>query len=397
MPILATNITCTGCGACENICPHNAIQITAGEESFLMPKIDSNKCIECKLCEKTCPIVNGRINKIKNKESIDCYAFWSFIDRTSSSSGGAFSAIARTILSQRGVVFGASWMDGFECEHIAVEKEQDLPRLQGSKYTQSRIKNSLKDIKSILKTGRSVLFTGTPCQVGGLKSFLGKEYDNLTCIDIVCHGVPSNEIFKSYIRKLKKEFPKYQYATGFEFRNLKAWGYAPHVTPVKSKHILSGISNAYMYAFDKALIFRHSCYNCQFNGLRRVGDITIADFWGIGQMGIPFKHDVSKGVSLVLVNNERGRYIVSHLDNVFIERREISEALRRNSNLVISSRYNECREEAIRAFLSEEKKLSQICQEFSLINKSLKAIIERFLTRLNLFFPLKSIYNKLHI
>lgn len=397
MPKLATNITCTGCGACENICPCEAIQIKPGKESFLFPEINQDKCIECKLCEKRCPIVNGKIKEIKNQDTTDCYALWSLIDRTKSSSGGAFSAISRYIISHGGIVYGAAWKDGFECEHMAIECEDDLYRLRGSKYLQSNINKTFKEIKTILQIGRKVLFTGTPCQVGGLKSYLGRDFENLICVDIVCHGIPSNELFKSYIRKLKKEFPKYNSATGFEFRNLNAWGYAPRPKPETSNHALVGVKNAYMYAFDKALIFRKSCYDCQFNGVRRVGDLTIADFWGLGHDGMPFKHDVSKGVSLVLVNNDRGKCVLSQLKDVFVEKREMSEAIKRNGNLIKSSKYNNYREEIIKAFLSEDKSLSQISREFSLIDRSPIAIIERFLIRINLFFLFKRIYNKLHI
>ncbi|MDE5599569.1 MAG: Coenzyme F420 hydrogenase/dehydrogenase, beta subunit C-terminal domain, partial [Ureaplasma sp.] len=253
-----------------------------------------------------------------------------------------------------------------------------------------------KDIKKIIKSGGLVLFTGTPCQVGGLKSYLGNEYDNLICVDIVCHGVPSNKIFKSYINKLKNEFSEYQNETGFEFRNCKAWGYAPRMTPNTSNKVLVGVKNAYMYAFDKALIFRKSCYDCKFNGINRVGDITIADFWGVGQFDDPLKHNVSKGVSLVLVNNDKGSSIISSLDKVFKEKREIDEATKLNGNIMRSSTYDNRRDEVIDSFLSNDKTLRQICQEFALIDRTPKALIERILTRINLYFPLKNIYNLLH-
>lgn len=397
MPKLATKNACTGCGACDNICPKKAIEIKPETDSFLYPQIDLEKCVECKLCEKACPIVNGKTDVLKNNETIDTFALWSYPDRTSSSSGGAFSAIARQIFSDGGIVYGAAWINGFECEHISIDTVDDLSRLRGSKYLQSKINSTFKEIRSTLDSGRKVLFTGTPCQVAGLKSFLGKDYTNLLCIDIVCHGVPSNDIFKAYINKLKKEYPKYKDETGFEFRNLRAWGYAPSTKTKYSNKILVGAKNAYMYAFEKALIFRESCYDCQFNGLKRVGDITIADFWGIGQFGIPFKHDVSKGVSLILVNNTRGEFMISHLDNIFIERRDINEAIKLNHNIIRSSKYCDNRDIVINSFLSEDKTLTKICKDFSLLDKSIKGRIERLLTRFNLYFPLKSIYNKLHI
>ena len=218
MPTLAIQKDCTGCSACYNICPKNAINITPNKEGFIMPEVDYTKCVECKLCEKACPIVNN-IN-LKYPEVDEAYAFWDNETRTKSSSGGAFSAIARWILNKGGVVFGAVWSeDGFHCKHIACTNAEDLKYLRGSKYLQSDIKRTFCEAREALQNGRYVLFTGTPCQIAGLRSFLLKPYERLVTVDIVCHGVPSNELFCNYINKLKTEYPKYNTATGFVFRN----------------------------------------------------------------------------------------------------------------------------------------------------------------------------------
>jgi len=397
MPILATKDTCTGCAACGNICPKQAIQMKPDSLGFIVPEIDSDKCIDCGLCEKACPIVNGRLDELKNPESERCYAFWSDRYRTSSSSGGAFSAIASGILQAGGIVYGASWTAEFVCGHISIEQIADLPKLQGSKYLQSAIGYVFKEIKTHLDQGRKVLFTGTPCQVGGLKSFLRRDHDNLTCIDIVCHGVPSNAIFQSYIEKLKQEYPEYRDETGFQFRHRRAWGIAPRTTPQNSRRVLTGVPNLYMLAFEKSLFFRRCCYDCQFNGLQRVGDITLADFWGINKSGTPFRHDVTKGVSLVIPNSSKGENLLNRLDEVFMEQRDLAMAARHNDNLLHSSPLKPERESVISDFIDPLIPLAEIARKYNLVSNSTTAKLKRLLTRIGLFYTAKSIYNKISI
>lgn len=393
MPTLATQKDCTGCSACYNICPHDAITIISNTEGFLMPDIDYNKCVECRLCEKACPIVN-QIN-LKYPEAEDAYAFWDNEARTKSSSGGAFSAIARWIIDKGGVVFGAAWTeDGFHCQHKMCTKEEELVHLRGSKYLQSDIKNTFSEAKEVLRNGRYVLFTGTPCQIAGLRSFLIKPYDRLITVDIVCHGVPSNDLFFNYIKKLIAEYPKYQNASGFHFRNLQGWGISPSLKISNKREVLTGIPNIYMGAFEKAAVFRESCYDCRFNGISRTGDITIADFWGIGLQGIPFHKDVTKGVSLVLINTEKGQDLFNALGNCFKMKRPLKEALKYNPNLIMSSSRPDYREDAITSFNDADVTLGEINNKFNFVGKGWRAIIRNTLIRTGIFWTIKSIINK---
>lgn len=394
MPVLATLQNCTGCTACVNICPHDAIRMYPDNDGFIMPVNNHDKCVECKLCEKACPIINGR--DLKNPKVKEVYAFWDNKARTESSSGGAFSAIAEWIRQRGGLVFGAVWHNDFLCCHVGCDVDQDISPLRGSKYLQSDIKKTFAEARTKLNEGQYVLFTGTPCQIAGLRSFLIKPFEKLITVDIVCHGVPSNILFSNYIQKLKNEYGKYSSADGFEFRNLRCWGYAPTPKNGYSRmKPLTGVANLYMAAFDKGAIFRDSCYDCHFNGLSRVSDITIADFWGIGVSGKPFKHDVSKGVSLVLVNSEVGKNIFKNLKYCFIEKRELQEALKFNHNLVVSSNKPSYRKDLIKSFNDPELSLKDINKRFNLIGGSLKNRAKDLLISTGMFWTVKSIINKL--
>lgn len=395
MPTLATTESCTGCAACGTICPRSAIAMRERSDGFLMPRVDPAKCIECKLCERVCPVIKGQGEALKHPTPERAYALWSHPDRILSSSGGAFSAVARVILARGGVVYGASWQNGFDCRHVSIERVEDLPLLRGSKYLQSAIDDSYAGAKEYLEQGRWVLFTGTPCQVAGLRSFLRRPYDKLVCMDIVCHGVPSNLLFKKYVEKLRREYPKYGACDGFSFRNARAWGYAPRASVRDSWLPLCGIHDIYMKAFDKALIFRESCYDCRFNGLSRVGDLTVADFWGVGRCGVPFRHDVTKGVSLVLPNSPKGVDLLSELKDVFMEQRPVGEAVPYNNNLVNSSPRNPLRESVIADFLDPDIPLSRIDNKYCLVGRSASARVKGLLIRMGLFYPLKSLYNKI--
>ena len=397
MPKLANKEICTGCMACMNACPKAAISFEADEEKFLMPFVDERKCVECHLCERACPEVQEIFHQ--NTGEVDVYAGWNKTDRRVSSSGGAFSSIARYVLEKGGDVYGVTLDEHLICKHIGVDSEEGLDHLRGSKYIQSCIGETFKQAKQKLLADKYVLFTGTPCQISGLKSYLGKDYLKLITIDLICHGVPSQASFNSYLKKLKNRLGKDEGEefTNYEFRRRDGWGFAPSVTTTMNNcRTLYGVDALYMSAFDKAAIFRKSCYSCHYATTARVGDFSIGDFWGLGHQGIPFKHDMTKGVSLLIVNSEKGREIFKALGNDnFYEQRTLEEAAAGNHNLTKVSSLPENRDLVIKAFLNDNMTLDDIETSYRLIDRSLKKRLSSLSERLGLYDIVKKLYNKI--
>lgn len=394
MPILANRETCTGCMSCLNSCGKGAIEFKPDEEGFLQPIVNENKCVECHLCERSCPEIQSKFHQ--NQGESDVYAGWNNIDRCVSSSGGAFSSVARYIISLGGVVYGAT-LDNLECKHIEVESVEGLNKLRGSKYVQSSVGLTYKSVKKNLIADRYVLFTGTPCQISGLLSFLNKEYPKLITMDLICHGVPSNALFKQYVRKLENRLglAENERIMNYEFRRKDGWGESPSIfTTMNNFRKIKGINGLYMSAFDKASTFRLSCYKCHYAKANRVGDFSIGDFWGLGHQGIPFKHDMTKGVSLLMVNTEKARVFMNSLDeNNFYEKRTLKEAAARNHNLTQVSSRPDNREDVIQSFMDENRSLDSIENMYHLVDRSLKARLSTLSSELGIYDLLKKIYN----
>ena len=324
---------CTGCGACFNVCPHHSIQMIESEEGFLYPHINTDSCVECGLCRKVCPLISSLENPA---EQPVVYAAWNNDDkvRTTSSSGGMFYALASEVLSKGGVVFGVVLDKEGNVYHACTDRIDDLPVMQGSKYVQSDTRNVYREAIKYLKEGRKVLFTGTPCQVAAMKSYtLNKGYNNLFLVDIVCHGVPSNKLFKDYLDKLQNELGDID-KSSFCFRKLDAWGIAPSVELTEGcRKIIPPELNVYMKHFLSSYTFRESCYNCKFAKTPRISDITIADFWGIGK-DLPFQGNTAKGCSLVLINSSKGQSLFEAIKSgLFYEKRKLDEAIVVNHQL----------------------------------------------------------------
>lgn len=302
-------------------------------EGFLQPSIDQEKCIECGLCVKHCPIINPIDTQCLKQE---VYAVISKKDRKVSSSGGAFSVFAKLVLSKGGCIYGATINEKFYTHHIRIDNLKDLHLLRGSKYIQSDIGDCFQLVKKDLRNGQMVLFTGTPCQIAGLYKYLGRKYENLLItLDLVCHGVPSQGAFNEYIKKVESLVTKGKKIKEFRFRKFNTWDYSPAIKVSDTKwRKLNLWENAYMNAFFEGYTFRESCFHCQYCNTNRIGTFTIADFWGIGRHGVPFKKNVSCGVSLVIDNfNTISTYKEQICKEAYIEKRTIQEAIAEQTNL----------------------------------------------------------------
>lgn len=305
---------CFGCTACANVCPKNCITMRSDTEGFLYPEVDEAQCIGCSKCIKVCPFNNinsngiGQIYAAINKDSKI---------RQSSSSGGVFYQLCKYILDKKGIVYGVAWSNDMVALHRRITELSDVRYIQGSKYVQSKLSDTFKLVKDDLLTGCEVLFSGTPCQVAGLKNYLGKKFDNLLLVDVLCHGVPSPLLLKEYISSMETKYGSkviglnmrdkkkswHRLFSNMQFSNSKVYykfcGYDPYL---------------HLFLNNKSL--RPSCFECKFTSKDRQGDVTLGDFWGIGKRHYDF--DDNKGTSLVAINTERGHDIWAAINNNFI-------------------------------------------------------------------------------
>jgi coenzyme F420-reducing hydrogenase beta subunit len=306
---------CSGCTACQNICPHDAISMQADREGFLYPVINEEHCNDCGLCQKICPFQNNYKISGNFKQPL-VYAAKHRSDevRMNSSSGGMFTAISDYILSNAGVIYGAAFDKQFKVCHQRAENKGERNKFRGSKYVQSDLNGVFTEIKNELKNGRMVLFTGTPCQNAGLHAFLNKSYENLYLCDIVCHGTPSPLLWQEYIHFLEKKNKSRLISYSFRHKGIGWRGYNVYAVFDNGKNKLNTTEVlTYTRIFGSDLALRSSCYNCKFCNFHRPSDITIADFWGI-EKSMP-EFDDNKGISLVLVNSTKGQGLFQQVSN----------------------------------------------------------------------------------
>lgn len=300
---------CTGCSACFNACPVSAIQMVPdAEDGYWIRKVDFNKCIHCGKCARVCPVIHP---VFENNKDPQCYAYMAEDEvRRQSSSGGAFHTIATHVLQNKGYVCGVKLSPGFLPEHVVTNDAKDLPELQRSKYVQSKVGSVYTQVKELLDKGEKVLFSGCPCQVAGLKSFLGKPYENLLAVDIVCHGAPSPMVFQHY---LKENYDLSKLKT-FHFRT-KKFGYNSfHQTATydDGTQISSQIAwDDYEKTMHSGQAIKPICADCIFAPAPRQGDLTIGDFWGIG--GFKAEYNDQLGTSCVLINNAKGEAVFNEV------------------------------------------------------------------------------------
>lgn len=307
------NEACCGCNACRESCPRAAITMVENAKGFLEPVIDVDKCVNCKLCEKVCP-QHQELEQITGQQMYACKRI-DIAKRAESQSGGAFAVIAEYILKNNGVVYGVTLDNNLTVVYQRVNSLKGLKKLKGSKYVQAEIGNAYFEVKNDLKNGIKVLFSGTPCHIYGLKSFLKHNHtnmDNLLTVDIVCHGVPSPMIYKEYVNLFEKNH-KNKKITHFDFRdNSFGWRWCTSVIHINRR---AYVNNDYINIFYSHLALRDSCYTCKYTNLNRVGDITVCDCWGIENFAPDF--DDNKGCSLIIFNNNRYKYLWNKISKEF--------------------------------------------------------------------------------
>lgn len=333
---------CCGCSACKNICPKDCISIISDKEGFLYPKVDTSKCISCNLCENVCPALNSKPT-IDKTTAYACYNNDETI-RLQSSSGGIFTLLAEKILSQGGVVFGASFDENFNIVHTKAETIAELSKFRGSKYVQSDINTTYKQAELFLKKGIKVLFSGTPCQINGLSNYLRKEYDNLLLVDFICHGTPSPLIWNNYIKNKEIDFQSRPEKIYFRHKNYGWERYSLSFSFKNNTEYLKDLhEDTFMKGFLSDLYLRPSCYRCTARGEYRASDITLADFWGIQNI-LP-ELDDDKGTSLVITNTLKGTEIFKSIqDGMIYQTVDLDQAIKYNPSYLKSVKPNKYRD-----------------------------------------------------
>ena len=335
------NKECCGCFACFNICPTNAITMEENQEGFKEPIIDESKCTKCGMCYNTCPILNSKNNNNLRPEVYACMADDNI--RIKSTSGGIFTLLAYEFLKLGGYVSGAVFFDDYSVHHIVSNKIEDIEKMRKSKYVQSNIDFCYKEIKQLLNNNNLVLFSGTPCQVAGLKSYLKKDYEKLYCLDLVCHGVPSPKVFRKYIKE-EVLAENNEIWLNTDFRD-KANGWGRGIVTMSTKTNLntkySGKEDIFRQLFSKTLSMRNTCGSCKFAKIPRQGDITIGDYWGVKK-----RYDDKKGTSVCIINNDKGNYLLKLLKkkSKLIKETTFEQAVKYNPNIIRSTHIKNIRQ-----------------------------------------------------
>lgn len=314
MPKMCDTAICSGCAACALACPKGCITMTADREGFLRPFVDETKCVNCGLCQKACPVLHP---PILPETQPTCFAAFNENDRDryAASSGGVFILLARWVISRGGVVFGAALGSDMTLSHRWTETEAGVMSFCGSKYLQSDVKNTYREAGIFLEQGRYVLYSGTPCQIRGLKSHLNKNYDKLITVDIICHGVPSPAVWQLYVQERAQKDAGGMLPKQVSFRDKsQGWSaFSMRFVYEQTEYCVVHKQDPYMRGFLRDLYLRPSCYQCTAKGMRRISDLTLADYWGVQKFSPDMDDD--KGTSLVFCHTEKARILWEDIAN----------------------------------------------------------------------------------
>ena len=338
---------CTGCGACVQRCPKRCISWTQREFGFRYPQIDKDACVNCGLCEKVCPTDKALEVPVEQKVYAAVHKDTEVLAK--STSGGAFTAIADAIFAQGGIVYGAAMLDDMQVKHIRTTGKDDFEGLRSSKYLQSDTGTTYQMVEQDLKQGKFVLYSGTPCQIDGLKNFLGKDYETLYTVDIVCHGVGSQAYFDKYMDFARERYGKIK-ALRFRSKEYAGWSCGGVVVVVDSSDCLKKIpyrdfDNYYYSYFLSGDIYRKSCYSCKYANTNRVGDFTLGDYWGVEALNLPLQTE--NGCSLLLVNNQHAMQLLDEIESLDRVETTVEQAAHCNKQLNAPSKLMDSRQNRI--------------------------------------------------
>ena len=338
---------CTGCGACVQRCPKRCISWTQREFGFRYPQIDKDACVNCGLCEKVCPTDKALEVPVEQKVYEAVHKDTEVLAK--STSGGAFTAIADAIFAQGGIVYGAAMLDDMQVKHIRTTGKDDFEGLRSSKYLQSDTGTTYQMVEQDLKQGKFVLYSGTPCQIDGLKNFLGKDYETLYTVDIVCHGVGSQAYFDKYMDFARERYGKIK-ALRFRSKEYAGWSCGGVVVVVDSSDCLKKIpyrdfDNYYYSYFLSGDIYRKSCYSCKYANTNRVGDFTLGDYWGVEALNLPLQTE--NGCSLLLVNNQHAMQLLDEIESLDRVETTVEQAAHCNKQLNAPSKLMDSRQNRI--------------------------------------------------
>ena len=326
---------CSGCYACYSACPTQCIQMKADIQGFEYPAVDKSLCVECRICEEVCQKSKKRLDaarpvaygaKAKSDET-----------RLKSSSGGIFTLLSEWVLRKNGVVYGAAMVNGADVEHIRISQSIELDQLCGSKYVQSRIGTAYTRVKEDLDRGLWVLFTGTPCQIGGLRNFLReKNYETLLCQDILCHGVPPQKAWKKYLSEKGFDTQK-DMKVSFRDKSTGWSAFSVVIQQGRRLHKKRFLKDSYMRAFLSDIMLRPSCYDCSYKNMSYRADITVGDFWGIERVAPDFADEY--GISLVFNHSAKGKLVFEEIkQEMDYKNVTVEEAIQNNMNAVMGAR-----------------------------------------------------------
>ncbi len=338
---------CTGCGACVQRCPKRCISWTQREFGFRYPQIDKDACVNCGLCEKVCPTDKALEVPVEQKVYAAVHKDTEVLAK--STSGGAFTAIADAIFAQGGIVYGAAMLDDMQVKHIRTTGKDDFEGLRSSKYLQSDTGTTYQMVEQDLKQGKIVLYSGTPCQIDGLKNFLRKDYETLYTVDIVCHGVGSQAYFDKYMDFARERYGKIK-ALRFRSKEYAGWSCGGVVVVVDSSDCLKKIpyrdfDNYYYSYFLSGDIYRKSCYSCKYANTNRVGDFTLGDYWGVEALNLPLQTE--NGCSLLLVNNQHAMQLLDEIESLDRVETTVEQAAHCNKQLNAPSKLMDSRQNRI--------------------------------------------------